>query len=345
VPPTPTSSPRVHAAPLRIGVLGLGAIAQTAHLPVLSKMRGVQLAALCDNDAAKARSLAQRFSVRDICTDIDDLLEVPDLDAIIVTTPNHLHEVHVLSALRAKKHVMCERPLGLNARAVERIITASEKAKRIVMVANNHRFRHDAQALDAFVRSGELGKVRSVRAGSYRRRAQQAPWRLRRAEAGGGAFLDLGLPLLDLAGWLLDFPRIERVSAAMERGRGANAVEESAVVFIQCQGGFTVTIDVHANYIGEDQRWWFELVGSQGSARLNPLRLIKEIHGTPVDVSPTGAATKDTAFIQSYRSELAHFVAVAREEATYEPPVDQVRVYKLLDMIYKAADDAKELRP
>lgn len=338
MPPTPTSS-------LRIGVLGLGAIAQTAHLPVLSKMRGVQLAALCDNDAAKARSLAQRFGVRDICTDVEELLELKDLDAVVVTTPNHLHEVHVLSALRARKHVMCERPLGIGARAIERIITAAEKARKVVMVANNHRFRLDAQALDGFVRGGELGKIRSVRAGAYRRRVQQAPWRLRRAEAGGGAFLELGLPLLDLAGWLLDFPRVERVSATMERGRGANAVEESAIVLIECQGGFTVTIDVHANYVGEDQRWWFELIGTSGSARLNPLRLIKEIHGTPVDVSPTGAQMRDTAFIQSYRSELAHFVAVARGDAPYEPPRDQIRVYKLLDMIYKAADDAKELRP
>jgi predicted dehydrogenase len=343
VPSTPPSG--IPKPPVRLAVVGLGAIAQTAHLPVLSKMRGVQLAALCDNDGPKARALAQRFNAHDVTTDIEELLEIPDLDAVIITTPNHLHEVHVLSALRAGTHVLCERPLGLNARAVERILAASEKAKCAVMVANNHRFRHDAQTLDAFVRGGELGKVRAVRAGAYRNRAQVAPWRLRRAEAGGGAFLELGLPLLDLAGWFTDFPRVERVSASIERARGANAVEESAVVTIECQGGFTVVVDVNANYVGEDQRWWFEIIGTKGSARLAPLRLSKEIHGRVVDVSPSGASTKDTLFIQSYRSELAHFVAVVNGDEPYEPPRDQVRLYKLLEAIYKAADDGKEYRP
>lgn len=340
-PTPPAGTPR---PPLRVGVIGLGAIAQTAHLPVLSRMRGVQIAALCDNDLPKARSLAQRFGVRDTCGDIEELFEVDGLDAVIVATPNHLHEIHVLSALRAGMHVLSERPLALTTRGVERIVAAAEKAKRVVMVANNHRFRHDAQTLDAFLRGGELGKVVSVRAGAYRRRAALAPWRLRRAEAGGGAFLELGLPLLDLAGWLTDFPRVVRVSASMERGRGANAVEESAIVFIECQGGFTVTIDTRWNYIGDDERWWFEVIGSAGSARLSPLRITKELHGNAVDVSPSGAAQRDTLFIQSYRSELAHFFAVLREETPYEPPKDQVRVYKLLDLIYKAADEAKELR-
>lgn len=338
----PAGTPRQQ--PLRLAVLGLGAIAQTAHLPVIAKMRGVQLAALCDNDAAKARALAQRFGVRDTCSDIDELLSFPGIDGIVITTPNHLHEIHAISALRAGLHVLCERPLALNARGVERIMAAADKAKRIVMVANNTRYRHDVQALDAFLRGGELGKIRAVRAGAYRRRVQTAAWRLRRAEAGGGAFIELGLPLLDLAGWLTDAPRVTRVSTAMERGRGANTVEEAAVVFIECEGGFNVTVDVHWNYVGEDDRWWFEVIGTKGSARLSPMRITKELHGTPIDVSPQGASTKETMFVQSYRSQLAHFLAVVRGDEKYESLKEQVRLYKLLDAIYKAADEAKELR-
>jgi predicted dehydrogenase len=94
---------------IRIGVVGVGAIAQIAHIPVLAKMRGAQLVALCDNDRPKARSLADRFGVPDVFTDIEDLLEFDELDAVIISTPNHLHEPHVLSALQAGVHVLCER--------------------------------------------------------------------------------------------------------------------------------------------------------------------------------------------------------------------------------------------
>lgn len=341
MPATATAATR---SSIKFGVLGLGAIAQTAHLPVLDKMRGASIIALGDNDAAKARGIAERFNVNHWCTDIDELLEVPGLDVVVICTPNHAHEVHVLSALRAGKHVICERPLALTSRGVERILAAAEKADRKVMVANNHRFRHDAQTLNAFLRNGELGTLMAVRAGAYRRMGATAPWRMRRQEAGGGAFFELGLPLLDLAGWLTDFPRVIRVNASVERAKGANAVEDALFVFIECQGGFTVTVDTRWNYVSDDDRWWFEVMGSQGSARLSPLRIAKIINGNAVDVSPGGAAQRDTVTIQSYRAELAHFLAMVRGDAKYKAPTDQVRVYKLLELIYKAADEAKEIR-
>ena len=136
----------------RIGIIGAGAITQVAHLPALSRMRGVDVAAICDSDRAKARSVADRFGVPDTATDIEDLLEVDEIDAVIVATPNHLHEPHVLSALAAGKDVLCERPVALSSRGVERILTAANRYGRKVIVGNNHRFRTDVQASDTTFR-------------------------------------------------------------------------------------------------------------------------------------------------------------------------------------------------
>lgn len=329
--------------PTRIGVVGAGAIAQLAHLPVLSKMRGVTLVAVCDNDRPKARALADRFGIPDALTDIEDLLEFDELDAVVVATPNHLHEPHVLSALAAGVDVLCERPLALTAKGVERILTAANRSGRKVVVGNNHRFRTDVQALARFIHGGELGKVTGIRAGAYQFKRPAEGWRLRRPESGGGAFFDHGAPLLDLAFWLAEAPEAERVTASMERSRGASAVEESMVATIECAGMVTV-VDVSNCYIGQEERWWFEILATRGSGRLAPLRVVKELNGRATDVSPTGAASRESAFLQSYRAELAHFVAVVQETAPYEAPADQVKLHKLLEAIYKSAEDEKEIR-
>jgi predicted dehydrogenase len=328
---------------IRVGVVGAGAIAQLAHLPLLSKMRGAQLVALCDNDRPKARALADRFEIPDVFTDIEDLLEFDELDAVVVATPNHLHEPHVLAALAAKVHVLCERPLSLNARGVERILAAANRADKKVFVANNHRFRSDVQALDRFLRGGELGKLTGIRAGVYQPRIRHEGWRARRAEAGGGAFFDQGLPMVDLAMWLADYPAPVRVWAHMDRPRGT-AVEESALVTLECESGVAFTFDISWAYVGHDERWWFETLSSRGSARLAPLRVIKELNAKPTDVSPGGAAARESSFNQSYRAELAHFLSVLREETPYEAPADQLLLHKIIEAAYRSADEGKEVR-
>jgi predicted dehydrogenase len=330
--------------PVRIGVVGAGAIAQLTHLPVLSRMRGARLVGLADNDRPKARALADRFEIPDVYTDIEDLLESDELDAVVIATPNHLHEPHVLSALAAGVDVLCERPLALTSRGVERIVNSAAKAGRKVLIGNNHRFRSDVQALAGFLRGGELGKLTGIRAGAYHHKRADQGWRQRRVEAGGGAFFDYGMPLLDLALWLADFPEPERVVAHMERGNGKNAVEEAMLVQLVCASGAVFNFDVSAAYVGAEERWWFETLSARGSTRLAPLRVVKELHGRPTDVSPRGAAARESAFIQSYRAELAHFVSVIAGESEYEAPSDQIMLHRIVEAIYKSADEGREIR-
>ena len=116
------------------------------------------------------------------------------------------------------------------------------------------------------------------------------------------------------------------------------------LVQLECVGGASFLFDVSSVYVGEEERWWFEVLATRGSARLAPLRVVKELNGRATDVSPTGASGRESAFIQSYRAELAHFLAMVRGEAPYEAPTDQVTLHRIVEAIYRSAEDGKEVR-
>jgi len=326
----------------RVALVGAGAIAQLAHLPVLAKVKGATLVAICDNDGPKAGALAQRLGVPDVFTDIDELLDYDRLDAVIIATPNHLHEPHVLRALKARVHVLCERPLSLTSAGVNRILASAQAVERMVVVGNNHRFRSDVQQLGRFLQGGELGRILGMRAGHYQFGTGQGGSRFRKAEAGGGAFFEHGYPLLDLALWLADFPEPVRVSAHTDRTR-PGAVEDTMLVHLECANGANFSFDVSWAYVGQEERWWFEVLSTRGSARLAPLRVVKELNGKPTNVSPTGAAARESVFLQSYRAELAHFVAMLRNQAPYEAPDDQLKVMRVMEAIYRSAEEGREI--
>jgi predicted dehydrogenase len=195
-----------------------------------------------------------------------------------------------------------------------------------------------------FLRGGELGRITALRAGNLHPRGHVEGWRLRRQESGGGALFELGVPLLDLALWCADFPAPQRVWASLHRGRSANAVEESALLAVECEQGISLTIDTSWAYGGDGESWWFDLSAQRGAARLGPLRVVKELNGQPVNVTPSGAVARESPFLQSYRAELSHFIAVVRGEVPYDPPTDQVVVHRVLDAAYKSADEGREVR-
>lgn len=329
---------------LRVGIIGSGAIVQVAHLPVLRKQKSIEVVAICDTDLPKARAIAERFEIKDAFDDIEDLLGHEELDALVLCTPNHLHEAHILAALSADLHVLVEKPLALTAVSAQKIMRAAEKRERTVLVGMNHRYRPDAQIVRSFVQSGELGVVDSVR-GSwhvFRPSRAQLGWRQRRELSGGGAMLDLGLTVLDLALWLAGNPVPERVSASLDGTKPERSVEEAGSAFVICENGTSVFVDVTWRHFGSGERFGVGVRGSRGTAAINPLTVWKELNGVAVDVSPTGSMGRENPFTASYRAEWAHFEAIVRGEAKAPSLQEHVTLHKLLDAIYRSASEGKQ---
>ena len=330
--------------PIRIAVIGAGGIAQVAHLPVLRKISGVEIVAICDNDLSKAQALAARFDVKSTYDDIEEVLRYAEADAVVICTPNHLHEIHVVAALSGGLHVLCERPLALRAEGVEGVLKAAERYGKRVMVGMNHRFRTDVQAVRGFLNGGELGLVDAIRGGWYtfQPSRQMVGWRLHRQEAGGGALLDLGLPLIDLGLWLSGWPIPKRVSAHLV-GRTAGGVEDIASALIVCENGTSISVDVSWRHMGEGERFWFDVVGKKGAASIAPLKVFKDVHGAPTDVTPTGASGRETPFVQSYRAEWTYFLAVLKGDVNAPPPKDQLALQRVVDALYRSAEEGRDV--
>ena len=328
---------------LKVGIVGGGAIAQVAHLPVLKKVKNVEVQAICDTDLPKARALADRFGINDAHDDIEEMLRYEELDAVVVCSPNHLHESHILAALSADKHVLVEKPLAMSATSAQRIQRALEKRNRVLMVGMNHRYRPDVQIVRSFVQSGELGTIESIRGSWHVFRPGRTPlgWRQRREQAGGGAMLDLGLSILDLGLWLGGSPPPARVSASLDQS--GRAVEQAGSAFVICENGTSIFVDVTWRHIGEGERFGVGLRGSKGSAGINPLNVWKELHGMAVDVSPTGSVSRENAFTASFRAEWAHFQAAIAGEARNPSLDEHVTLHKVIDAIYKAAAEGRDV--
>jgi predicted dehydrogenase len=152
--------------------------------------------------------------------------------------------------------------------------------------------------------------------------------------------LDLGLPLIDLGFWLAEGLKPTAVTASLHTADGAS-VEDGGCVLITCESEYTIFVDVAWRYIGKQERVWLELLGERGSARAVPLAIFKELHGAPVDVTPSGAAARENPIAASYRAEWATFLAVARDEVAAPALDDQLVLHRTMDAIYRSAREGR----
>lgn len=330
---------------LRLGIVGAGAIAQVGHLPVLKRVKEIEVVGICDNDLAKARALADRFGVPDAYGDIEELVEYDALDAVLICTPNHLHESQIQAAIASGLHIFVERPLALTSAGAQRLAKTAAKHDRIVMVGANHRYRADVQQIRSFVKNGELGDLESIRAWWFLARAGRASpgWRQKRDQAGGGAMLDLGLGLLDLSLWMANFLAPQRVSAVFpEKGR-EKSLEQSGTAMIALEGGTAIHLDTSWRFVGPGERFGMAVRASRGSARINPLSIWKDFHGVPQDVAPSGAHSREAPFALAVRAQWAHFVAAIRGESPPPSLSEQVTLLRVMEAIYHSAESGRDV--
>lgn len=328
---------------VRVGIIGTGSISQVAHLPILSERDDVDVVAVADLDTAKAETLAGRFNVPRVLTDTE-VIEDDDIQAAVICTPNHLHESLAVAALEGGKHVLVERPLALTPEGVQRVLDAAQAAGRCVAVGMNHRFRPDVGALASFVASGDLGEIHAVRA-SYLTRSMpniRSTWRQRREEAGGGALMDLGVQILDLAFSLVAYPRIVRVSAVLH---GGDEVEEGASVLAVSETGTAFSVEVSWTLFAGKDRHYARVMGTEGSGSLPPLEIHKQLGGRPMDITPRQPTPRggEDRYTNAYRRLLDQFVRSVEGECDMAPPIEQVHLMEVVRAAYRSAETGREV--
>ena len=330
---------------VRVGVIGAGAISQLMHLPILSERNDVDVMAVADPDGAKARAVAQRFGVPRVLND-DDLIAADDIEGVVICAPSFLHEDFAAECLKAGKHVLVERPMSLSPGGARRLLEVAEDTGNGLVIGLSHRYQANVRALRSAVAEGALGELGTVRV-TWLNRAVRRPrtgWRRRALEAGGGALMDLGVPALDLALWVLGYPEVERVTATT-RGDGFD-VEEEAHLFAVTKDGVAVTLTASWRLHAPEDRHRLWIFGSDGGARLSPLSIYRQVGGRTADVTPRQPIPRggEDLFTNGFRRLLDEFVRVAAGTAAASPPSEQVILMKLIEAAYDSAREGREVK-
>ncbi|NUM80723.1 Gfo/Idh/MocA family oxidoreductase [bacterium] len=331
---------------VKIGVIGCGAIAQIIHFPVLSKMEDVEIVAIADTDKTKVATLADKYKIERYFTDHEKLLALDEIDGVHICTPNNLHEPITIEALGAGKHVMVEKPISRSYDEARRMADEAKKRKKNLMVGMNHRFRPDAMVLKNFVKGKELGKIFYTKAGWLRRRGSwnESEWAKKKHMAGGGVFMDLGIPMLDLSIWLMDNPKVKSVFSTMYNHYQKEGIEDSAAMMIRFDNDAMLNLEVSWTLLMENDFMYTNLFGTLGGALLNPLRIHKEMHGNLVNVTPTKMEKPENNYRKSYEYELKHFVeCIKHNRPVMSSGEEAAEIMRVAEAIYQSAKEKKEI--
>lgn len=200
--------------PVRIAIVGAGAVSDYHHVPGIRVDGRARLVAACDADPGLLERRKADWQITRVTTDYREICEDPDVDALIIATPNFTHQPIAVAAAKAGKHVMCEKPLALNADQVREMYQAAQQSGVVHMTAFTYRFAPAMRYMDHLLKRGDLGQPRHFRSQRFLDLPETSwGWRQYRDKAGAGDLFDMTIHRIDFAMGLLG--SIRRVCGAV----------------------------------------------------------------------------------------------------------------------------------
>lgn len=356
------------AEKLRIGIIGCGGIANGKHLPALKELKNdVEMVYFCDIIRERAEQAAKDYGTPDakVCTDYKELLEDKTIDIVHVLTPNRSHSTITVDALEAGKHVMCEKPMAINAEEAKKMVEAAKRTGKKLTIGYQNRHRPDSLYVKQEAESGTFGEIYYAKATAIRRRAVPT-WGvfMNEYEQGGGPLIDIGTHALDLTMWCMDNYKpkycvgtvYHKLGEKFPTGNawgdwkpGDLTVEDSAFGFIVMENGATIYLESSWALNSLDTREAVTtLCGTEGGAdmddgvRINGIR-----HGRQYVLRPNlnagGVAFYEGSGNDSpqVREARLWIDAVKNDKTPFVTPEQAYAVSRILDGIYVSAKTGK----
>ncbi len=250
---------------LRWGVIGSGGIAFRRTIPEgIIPANNAELVAVCDINEELAKKTGESFNVR-YYTDEDDLIADPEVECIYIAIPAHLHYKQANKVLKAKKHVLVEKPITLKVEEGKKLVSLARKNKVKLGVDFMMRFNTINQRIREMVLNGELGKIVMARVQlSCWYPPIKGAWRQIPKLGGGGSFIDMGCHCMDLLEFILN-SRIKEISCMADTLVHSYPVEDTAVALARFQNGAIGIIDSCFSIPDNSSKNVLEIYGSRGS--------------------------------------------------------------------------------
>ncbi|KXF78571.1 fructose reductase [Paramesorhizobium deserti] len=245
------------------GLIGASTIAKEWMIDAI-RSNGGDVVSVMSSDAARGKLYAEANGIARSVTDLDALLDDADVDAVYISTTNELHRDQAIAAVRAGKHVLCEKPLALTLDDAHAMVKAAQEAD--VVMGTNHHLRNAAshRAMRDAIQSGRIGKPLAARVfHAVYLPVHLQGWRLERPDAGGGVILDITVHDSDTLRFVLGDDPVEAVAMTQTGGMGKSGLEDAVMGVLRFKSG--VIAQFHDAFTTQYAETGFEVHGTDGS--------------------------------------------------------------------------------